>query len=1140
MVTLKLIGLVLFLAYCATAQTQTTGRISGTVRDPLDAIVTGARVTVVNHATGETRAVITDDNGIFSVPLLQPGAFRVSIEAYGFNVFVIPFVSVSVAESTDLNAVLEIESIVVDAINVDRPGSAVNRNNATRAISLDGELIADLPSPTRNFTQLVSLAPGVTTFLTDNTIVGRNTQSFSVNGTRFSQNNIQINGVDASGASAYVFPLSIASPAPESIADLRIQTSLYDASFGRAAGGSVQAITKSGSNKFHGAVYGQFRDSALTANNPFLKAAGIGRPVLERNVFGMTLGGPIKKDKGFFFASYQMTRERNGASRLNSLSVNVLTDPRLTDDRSATALNNAFGVTVHPIALALLNARLPNGNFAIPTPQIGGRYNGSAISRFHEEQFNANFDFRLAPENWLSVRFFLSHAPTFLARAGAINVPGFGDEQKLDQQLLSVQDIHSFKSRVINEFRVGYNNVRADNIAEQPFQNSSFGIIRAGSATGLPAININQAAGGIQFGTAALQSSLASAPTASLFDTVSLVRGRHSIRFGGEVRHYRSDFTGNVLTRGLINFPTFPAFLTGAAQSSQIGIGIGERSFRTTDYNLFVQDDWRLTGKLTLNFGLRYELDLPPYESQGRFSTFDPSLYEARQCSSTTSCVPLGPPAGGFVQARNFVRDSDDLSDVPNVPRRILNSFDPNNFAPRIGFAVSPIKDDRFVLRGGYGLFYSRPSFQSAGGPSYSGPFYFTGVALNRNLSDPFINAGTESGFPRFVIGPLLSGVAFDRRNRTPYIEQFNIGVQAGLPLGTVLEVAYVGTRGHKLSRQITINQGRLAGAGTAQIINEVTGVSYTTNSTVDAQLRAPYQGVALGTGFLFEQTSGKSEYDSLQLSITRRLPRGLDLVAAYTFAKSIDNSSSIGGGSGTSGLLNTAQVNELNANVSDPFGERANRGVSDFDRTHRVTAAVTWRLPKLFSASRSIFARQVFSGWQMSSIVTAMSGLPIDIVDSMGGSLFVGTQSGGGRPNYAAGATSRTATHNVPVGYFFDPRAFVRAQLSGEQPVPSSGGRLFTGASCSMPQTVCTDFGNVGRNTLRGPAQFNVDLSVGKKIRIDDARKFELRVEAFNLLNNVNFANPISSINAGAEFGKIISTSSNQRILQLAVKFNF
>jgi hypothetical protein len=1152
---MKLFTLLLFLVIPAFAQTPTTGSLEGSIKDQQLSVVPGATVKVTSLTTGETRSITSDTAGNFSAAFLPPGTYRVLIQAAGFSDFIVEMVPISIMQSTAIDAVLRVAGIMLDPVFVDTGGGRlVDRDNPTLGRHFDTRTIALLPLATHNLTQLIGLTAGASTLLVDSTVVGRNTSNVSVNGARLSQNNIQINGVDAAAATTYIVTLPLANPALESIAEVKIQTSLYDATFGRAGGGSIQVLTKSGSNSFSGVVYDHFGNTTLNATNPFLKAVGAGRPVLKRNIFGGAAGGPLKKDRAFFFASYQTTGERNGASRLNSLSVNVLVDPRLTDDRTEGTLLQTYNLAaINPTALRLLNARLPDGRFAIPTPQVNGRYIGSDISSFREEQFNSNFDYRFSQRNSLSAKLFFSNATGTLARSGAINVPGFGVDQTQNHRLLSIQDIHNFRSSTVNEARLGYNFVRSDNVPRQPLNDSDLGIVRstASIAPGLPAISISQAAGGIQFGTGALQSSLSTASTITLGDMLSVTIGRHAYRFGGEIRSYRSDLRANILTRGMITFANFNSFLTGTTQTAQLGNGLSVRNLRATDYNFFIQDDWKLTSKLTINLGIRYELDLPPYDSLGRFSTFDPALYQYRQL--IVGGIPAGPPIAGVVQAGNAIARYD-LPDVPNVSKRILKSIDANNIAPRLGFAYSPFGSSRLVIRGGYGTYHSRTSFQSAGSTMFSPPFYFVSPTQGRNISDSFADVGLEDQFPRFVVGSSLFGNAVDRNNRTPYYHQYSFGVQLPLSKNTVLGMSYVGSRGMKLSRQIAINKARLSRLQDP-IVNAVTGLPVPTNLPANASLRAPYQGVALGNQFLQDQTSGKSVYNSFQAHLDRHFSHRLQFLVTYTFSRSTDTNSG-GGGSGTVGLLNFP-ANEINTVVGDQFDGRANSGRSDFDRTHRIVFTGTWDLPTPGFAAHRKAARALLSHWQVSAIMTGMSGLPVDIVDTGAATLYFGANAGGARPNYVSGISPML---DVPAGYYFNPYAFSRPLVSAGQVIPTSNGAAVAGLGCPLIQAVyCADSGNVGRNSLRGPRQSNTDISLRRIFRLTESRAINVGVEFFNIFNNVNFANPISNFNAvlqsggaidqdsgrilpgrAGDFGKIISTSNNPRIVELSIKFTF
>src|SRR5947207_511298 len=799
------VSFLLLFSLSTLAQTQTTGRIAGTVRDPDGALIVGVKITVRSETTGEERKSKTNNEGYYSVPLLPPGAYSVTVNARGFAIAVYQPVQVFITETTriDSNPTLsgpDTVSVRIDPL-LQTEGSQLGRIVDSRAVS-------ELPLATRNFTQILGLSAGTSTELPDNTAVGRNSQMISVNGARATQNNYQINGVDANNIRNNN-AVRAAVPAPETIQEFKVQTSLYDATFGRA-GGNIQAVTRSGANDYHGAAYEYFLNDALTANNPFLKAAGVRRPVLKRNIFGGLLGGRLKRDKAFFFISYQGTRERNGASD-NSLSSSVLIDPGLTDDRSAQALRRTFNLpSINSIALALLNVKLANGQFLIPTPQANGRYSGSVPSTYQEDQFNTNLDYRVNQRNSLTAKFFFSNAPQTLALFNGPNVPGFAAEQQTNNLLIAVQDTHSFSSTVINEMRVGYNFIRQASLPVEPVKDSDLGIRRANANTlpGLPLIRIAPNAGGIAVGTATANIDLAfTAPSATLADSLSITRGNHSIRAGAELIHYQLNIISNTNTRGQIDFNTFGDFLIGATNQSIFGTGISDRALRATDYNFFVQDDLKLSRRWTLNIGLRYELDLPPYDTRGRNVDFDPTLYQPR-LSVGSNGNPIGPPIGGFVQAGNVIPQYD-LPDVPNVGKRIVGNIDPNNFAPRIGFAYSPFDSNRLVIRSGYGIFYSRVSFLYI--PTLLPPDYIVGRRANPPLADPFFAVPSIDKFPTFVPGIDLSTPVFDRNLRTPYSQQYNASLQYGITRDMSIEIAYVGSHGLNLFRDVGINQARLA-----------------------------------------------------------------------------------------------------------------------------------------------------------------------------------------------------------------------------------------------------------------------------------------------------------------------------------------
>ena len=567
----------LSLSICALGQSQTTGRIVGTVKDERGAIIVGAEVTVTSLATAEERKVTTDTEGNYAVPLLPPGAYRVRVTANGFSSALFDSVQVVITETTTLNTALTVAGMIVDPVTV-RAAPLIQTDGPQMGRVVDSRAVSELPLATRNFTQILALSPGTSVALPDNSALGRNSQNVSVNGARVTQNDFEINGIDANRIDTNS-ATSLAVPAPETIQEFKVQTSLYDATFGRGGGGNVQAVTRSGTNDFHGGAYEYFRNDALNANNPFLKAAGVKRPTLKRNVFGGLLGGPIKTNKSFFFVSYQGTRERNGASR-NSLTSSVFVATGLTNDRSQQTLLTTFmprspsglpATSINPVALALLNVKLPNGQFLIPTPQADGHYSGSAISTYREDQFNLNTDYRINEKDWLAVKFFFSNAPQFFALpGGGANVPGFGADRKQNNRLISLQDIHTISARVINEARIGYSFIRQDTFGRNPVKDSDLGIKRTNANVypGLGLIRIGSVGNAVSIGNSGANVDMqVNDSSTTLVDILSVTRGQHSLRTGAAIIYYRTTLTGNNARRGQIAFQTFNSFLLGTANN---------------------------------------------------------------------------------------------------------------------------------------------------------------------------------------------------------------------------------------------------------------------------------------------------------------------------------------------------------------------------------------------------------------------------------------------------------------------------------------------------------------------------------------------------------------------------------------------
>ena len=798
--------------------------------------------------------------------------------------------------------------------------------------------------------------------------------------------------------------------------------------------------------------------------------------------------------------------------------------------------------SIDPTALALLNAKLPDGQFLIPTPQQNGRVTGTALSTYHEEQFNANVDVLFGTHDSLMAKYFFSEAPEFWALGGATystgsSLPGFGTRREVSSRVLSVQQLHTFSATTVNEARLGYNFIRTNETPQESIRDSDMGITRptADDFPGLPLILLARESGGATIGSSPI-TIRGRSPSLTLVDVLSLQQGKHSLRLGGEFQRYKWDAHANVNAYGEIDFPSFDQFLMGSSDFSSIGVGLTDRNFRASDYMLFAQDDWKLSRRFTLNLGLRYELDLPPYDTKGRIGGFDPALYQPRM--EVDGGVPIGSPSGGIVMAGNVIQQYD-LAGVPKVSNSVLKSIDPNNFGPRVGFAWSPTNSDRLVIRGGYGVFYNRPSFIYLGLDFFAPPFYATFLSSGQSFAHPFPSALPENQFPVLEPGIALTGSIMDRNNRTPYFQHFNTSVEYQFAGNTALQVAYVGSRGVRLFRQLAVNQARIASTN-HPITNAVTGEVITTNTVDNAVLRAPFQG-ADTSFFSLNQTSAQSTYHSLQVTLNHRASHGIEFQAAYTFSKSIDNASNAGGGAFSDGTLDRSSGLDTGSVFGNQFSARANRGLSDFDRTLRFVLNFVWDVPKLSWPAHSRVGQAVFSNWQLSGIVIAMSGLPVDIFDPAAGDLY---GLAGARPNWAPGASRKTATTNVPSGYFFNPFAFALPVVGPNQPIPSAKD---TGA---LAPDGGNDLGNAGRNVLHGPSQSNIDLSVAKRFRVRESKSFEIRADFFNALNHANRSNPISDITAASlfdpsgrivspgDFGRSLSFGSSPRIIQLSVKF--
>jgi hypothetical protein len=1243
----------------ATGFTQSgpNGSLSGTVTDQTDAVIPGATITLVNTATGATRTTTTDTAGAWKVPALPVGSYRITVEANGFKKGNVPNVEVEAAVPRTVEIKLETGAIG-ESVEINAIAEVVQRETAATFRQLNAEEITKVPTSTRSFTHLLTAEAGVSGDLPPVLTNGNGNISPSVNGTRTTSTSLYFNGVDATNITSNEGSLNNnISPAPETLSEVKLQTSLYDASTGRSGGGNFQLVTKSGTNSFSGSAYYYLQNEKLNANDFFFNKDGIDRPRARRNEGGFTVGGPVVKERFFFFGGYQRTEASTAfVPTASSISVQPQALQLINGARTKENLFAAFshlnpGITasipnanaVSDVAVRLLNIRNPaTGDFFIPAPRGGnvvgrdgnvtGSVGGNPYVRqrnvfpasFRQDQFTTRLDGKLSAANTLSGTFFFSNFPGFDPFPDPSSLVSPVTLKRSDRnRTLAVSDTHVFSSSVVNEVRFGYFSLNNTRVLDDPFlaiTNESVGIPnpalafdqgpgtrRLGHYVGRPGTILER----FSFGGPNDTFNRREQTSWSIGDNVSYVRGRHSLRFGGEFKqHAFNSALPEEQATEFEKYDNFTQFLRGVATEADTQFGVTEKRFRFRDASWYVADDFKLSQRLNFNLGLRWEWFGWPEEVDGRIGNFDPSLVTDFNNPLSGFLVPSNVRNTGFTAVDAAIAASTKVNN-----KHTLNGQDFNNFGPRFGFAWSP--NDRLVVRGGYGVFFDRPSaafintifsnypflresevtFPAGNVPlvtawSQQDPnFPFNQYLPNRIVRSSGANGtysvrdntnvtrgadGTPNPIDPTTGQPFRGNIAetfefraIDRNTRTPYIQQFNLGVQYELTKDLLVEARYVGSRGTKLLQAVSFTQGRdLNDPTTPDFIYERFNQAYVAagspngalnagatarerglgkafgfpnsalNGLVDYNLgnvagavitfegRSPFLGFDVPEAILLGN-SAFSNYHSAQFSLNKRFSKGLQFNLAYTFSKSMDNASTDPGstaGGGRPDLPNAGFTAQGNA-----FNTRANYARSDFDRPHRFSASYVYELPSFGSNSKYL------TGWQISGFAQAQSGVPFTI--------------------FAAETTVGTAAqyNNVRLGSAGLYRlAFGRPSLCGTLDQLRQGGADQT-EQYFNPSVLCSPlslaggypnnrgFGNLGRNVLRGPRQTRFDMGLAKNTQFTERVGVEFRWEVFNLFNNVNFATPNNVIGeAGTDYNKITDTVGGPRVMQFGLKLKF
>jgi hypothetical protein len=1095
-----------------------TATVLGTVTDPNGAVVPGATVTLRNTATGVTATAQSDEDGSYQFTNVKIGVYQVTAEAQGFSRAVAENIQVTVNARQRVDLALR-AGAVTDTVVISDTALLLETESSDRGQVINREQIINLPLNGRAYADLALLAPGVRRSLLATLENGARDASFNVNGLRSSLNNFIIDGVDnnAYGTSNQGFSNQVVQASPDAVQEFKVQTNNFSAEFGRAGGAVINASIRSGTNQFHGSAWNFLRNTALNATGFFKPVRGQ-KPVLIQNQFGFAFGGPIVRDKTFFFMDYE------GFRRITS-SLVFATVPTAAqrEGRLGVPVRNPFTGVVYadgnipageitPFAKSVLAALVLPVTSPNATGFVANNYENLPKSKFYNDKFDVKLDHNFGTKLTGFAR--ISHRKVNNYEAPVIPGPVFSGERNafvrvLNQQLATGLT-YTMSSNSVIEFRLGVSRTEAGKnptglgdpnfrLPGLPTDPTIAGGLNSQNITGYSP-NWGRQSSNPQF-----QNPFVWNPRVNY----TRLLGRHSLKMGYEYQRINTDIEdfnpkyGQDTYGGQFSRPTtvttanniynFADFLFGARSRYELA-NLFIAQYRQRMHFGYVQDDFKVNQKLTLNLGVRYEFATPQYEAQNRLTNFDPA---------TRKLI--------------FARDG-------SLYDRALVDPDYNNWAPRLGLAynITPLT----VLRAGYGVSYIH--FNRLGGENilaFNLP-QIIGVTIDQLPSLPLCTGSnflgcfrpTQAGYPDGLISPARASTLTTRTNFTPretrtaYVQSWHLTVQRELVKGLLLDVAYVGNRSLKLIALGDYNQARPVTAEELRL-SQLPASDPNRRALPSLQARRPI------SDFGFVQASfngGFANYNALQVKLERRFSDGLYLLNSFTWSKAIDN---------VAGHLETASGDNSRLNIRNLVGDK---GVSNYDQPFNNTTSVVYDLPfgkgRRFASGIPTALDYVIGGWRATLINTMASGIAANVNYSpVAGVAIGGTATL--RPNQILPSLYTPADQRDPSNY-----------LNIHAVALPSGDQLF---------------GNIGRNTVRGPAFFQADLGLHKSFPVwRETTKLEFRMEAFNLFNRTNFLAPdmnASNIrrdaagNAipGGSYGRITSAFPARQI-QFALKLYF
>ena len=1035
-----------------------TASVSGTITDSTGGIVASALVEARNVETKVSRSTTTNESGNYQLLGLQTGRYEISVSRAQFTTVRRTDIVLQVGDEIRIDVSLPIGE-ARDVVVVTEAAPLAQTESSKASTVVNEQAIQELPSDGRQLQNLALIAPGMDAGWNVSTAANRygkareNTEgAFSVSGARSRSNDFIFDGMPMNLRQYDVINFE---PSNEAVQEFSVISVIPPAEYGRTMGGQINIVTRAGSSNFHGAGYEFFRNDVLNANDTLSKQAGLPRGEVRHNQFGGSVGGPIWKQKHFFFVNTELLRNLEGSQTRTSFVPTADEDKGLIPYTDASGRQQILNLSsrITPLSAKLL-ALYPSPNSSLP----GGNYTAPLSIGLHDYQYHVRTDHHFSDRDVVTMRtsWNLNDQVYIIDLFGGPYIPGFSLPNPERTTNGTLGYMHTFSSSVVNEARLGVN--RYGNILANGDQRNAaaFGLPNGSSANGIPSISFAQ--GGLaDLGGLSWYNRDQDELTVYGSDTVSVLRGSHSLKFGAEESRYHFNTRGADDLRGTVYFdgskngliPQTPAnalsnvladLMLGLPYQATITVGQFGRGYREWAYALFMQDSWRVTQRLTIDYGLRYEYSAPWTEVNNKLSNFV--------------------PGAGIV--------------TPNTPGwNGLYQPDRNNFGPRFGFAYDVTGKGKTVVRGGFGLLHetllqastvqqieNNPPFSASAVTNSPTPFS-TGAGPSTTLLDLRASAQPSTS---------LSAIPQDLRN--PYSMQFSLDVQHAIGENWLVEVGYRATRGVHLPFNYDINQvpvDLLTSANKAQIM-----------ATGSPDAFRPYP--AYNSISLYEDAA-TSTYHSLQTKLERRFHSGLNLVAAYTWSKSIDDATDFGSGDSSEQVLNSRN-------------RHLQKAVSSFDVPHRFTAAFNYQIPtKAF--------QKVLGGWQVNGLITIQSGQPFTPYTS---AFDPYTNNSFNRLNVVGDPNK-----NIPAGYAYNAAAFT-------PPAPGT-------------------FGNSGRNIVRGDGFRTTNLSLFRNFSLRESVKLQMRFEATNALNQVNYQGPVTD--QSTQPGAFVATAV-PRTVQLGAKISF